>query len=118
MGTNFFGKRLWAMMFLMSTIIYLCFSIAIVIRGFDLLGLYMMLSTFCFLLYCNSNLNREVLIETMMRISIWDILTNPKKRTLIEKMMKKDEKGKKTFEEYMKTAKRDIQKDGDEIENK
>lgn len=76
----------------------------------------MILSSMLLVIFCDNNLNREVLIETMMRISVFDLLSNPKKRTLIEKMMKKKEK--KTFEEYMKTAKRDIQKDGDEIENK
>lgn len=118
MGTNFFGKRLWLWMFALSLIVFTISSFIGIMRGFDSIGSYMILSSMLLVIFCDNNLNREVLIETMMRISVLDILTNSKKRNIMEKMMEKDEKEKKTFEEYMKTAKRDIQKDGDEIENK
>ena len=97
-------------MFFFSTVIYLLFSVRMVTEGFDLFGFYTMASSFFFLQYCNSNLNRELIIETMMRIAVFDTFTNPQKKKSVEKMMKES----MTFEEYMKTAKKE--KDGDKFE--
>ena len=97
MENKFNAKKLWLGMFIFAIILFLVSSFIGILRGFDYIGTYMILSSMLLVIFCDSNLNREVLIETMMRISVFDLLTNPKKKTLIEKMMMKD----KTFQEYM-----------------
>jgi len=86
-------KQIWFWLYASSLIIFMFTSIISVFRNFDLIGCYMVLSSMILVIFCDSNMNREVLIETMMRLSAMQLVSTPEYQTF-EKYMKKKKGGK------------------------